>query len=74
MKNKIAKMVKPSVIKTLFNSPWFDFYFDWVAIAIENVDLFNAGGSRPIERLTNIVWRSKTTGRIKKKTYDYQID
>jgi len=62
------------LIKDYFNTPWFNWFFKWESIDMGLTNLFDSDNDRPHARITWILWKSKRTGRITKKTYNYQIN
>ncbi len=61
-------------VEDYFNKPMFNFIYKWEAIKLSQINKYNKGSNRPCANKTEILWKSKTTGVIRKKMYDYQIN
>lgn len=67
------EITKGDIIK-FFSTPYFDWYYRWEPIRIQDTDTYNnSDRTMPCRRSTFVLWKSKKTGKVIKKTYDYQI-
>lgn len=61
-------------MKEKFRPPLFDFYYNWKVESYKNCNLYEHGGTRPVDRTTTVLWKSDKYSGLKKKTYNYQLD
>lgn len=58
-----------------FNKPAFDFFYKWYSISIKTQNLYWRDTDEGIyKKETQVIWKSKRTGKVVKKIYDYQVN
>lgn len=56
-----------------YNPPTFNWFYKWEPIQHKNVNLYGIGDEKPTDRISEVIWKSKKTGKIIKKEYNYQV-
>ena len=65
--------MKRIIAREYFNPPLFDWFHKWCGVKIQRFDIYRSGDVAPHKFTTEVIWKSRKTGRVKKKEYDYQI-
>ena len=69
------KKKRKIIVRDYFNPPMFDWFYRWKSLGIQPFDIYTRySGEMPIKHLTEILWKSMKTGKIVKKSYNYQIN
>ena len=63
---------KTKLVVDYYAKPMFDWFYKWKAMEHRNVNYMYQGFEYP-KKASWVIWKSKRTGKIVKKNYDYQI-
>lgn len=62
-------------IRDYFNPPIFDWYHKWDSMDIDYFSIYPRDNNlHPLSDNTRIIWKSRRTGKVKTKEYNYQIN